>query len=66
MKFAPIFAIIIGFSISITVMAKVKSVGVRGTITCDGEPVNDGLIELFGERNGYFSFSFFGLKIFDL
>ncbi|EFO22796.1 hypothetical protein LOAG_05691 [Loa loa] len=51
MTYALTFAIIIGISISISsIMAKTKSVGVTGTVICDGEPVNDGEVELHSER----------------
>ncbi|KAL4001751.1 Transthyretin-like family protein [Acanthocheilonema viteae] len=32
-------------------MARTRSVGVKGIVICDGKPVNDGEIELYGERN---------------
>uniref|UniRef100_A0A0R3RI23 Transthyretin-like family protein n=1 Tax=Elaeophora elaphi TaxID=1147741 RepID=A0A0R3RI23_9BILA len=50
MRLAITFAIIIVISIPITVMAKTKSVEVKGTVLCDGEPVKDGEVELHGER----------------
>lgn len=54
MRFALTFAIIIGISIPITIVAKTKSVGVKGIVICDGEPVNNGEIELYSERYGSF------------
>ncbi|KAM3724718.1 Transthyretin-like protein [Dirofilaria immitis] len=38
-------------SISITIIAaKTKSVGVSGTIICDGKPVNNGDVELYDNK----------------
>ncbi|CAG9540406.1 unnamed protein product [Cercopithifilaria johnstoni] len=51
MKSTPIFAIIIAISIPIIVTAKMRSVGVRGTVICDGTPISNGEVELYDERN---------------
>lgn len=53
MKFAPVIVIIISILIPAAVVAKkTKSVGVKGTVICDGEPISGGEIELYSERNG--------------
>uniref|UniRef100_A0A915PSZ6 Uncharacterized protein n=1 Tax=Setaria digitata TaxID=48799 RepID=A0A915PSZ6_9BILA len=49
MKVLPILSIAIIISVSVANAAK-KSVGVKGTIICDGEPVNNGEVELYGEK----------------
>ncbi|VDK81094.1 unnamed protein product [Litomosoides sigmodontis] len=51
MKFAPLTAIIISISLPITATARTRSVGVKGTVICDGEPIRGGEIELYSERN---------------
>ncbi|VDM07632.1 unnamed protein product [Wuchereria bancrofti] len=51
MRLTLTFIIISGISIPIITALKMKSVGVNGTVICDGKPVNDAWIELYSERN---------------